>query len=287
MNIEVYTLNSFAKTPEGGNPAGVVLNMDLSDEQMLKIAKEVGFSETAFLNKIDEKTYSIRFFTPCAEVDLCGHATIATFSLLKDKNMISEGKYKLYTKAGEIIITISSGKIFMTQTLPDFDEIIDKSEALKCFNITSNDMIENLPVQVVSTGLRDIIVPVKSVDTLLKMTPNFEEIMEISKKHNAIGIHAFTLETMQTATAHCRNFAPLYDIPEESATGTASGALSSYLFEHNVINQNDAKNIIFEQGYSMERPSEIFASLDIDNGAVSSVNVGGIAVISGTKNISL
>lgn len=287
MNIEVYTLNSFAKTQEGGNPAGVVLSFDFSEEQMLKIAKEVGFSETAFLNKIGENTYSIRFFTPCAEVDLCGHATIATFSLLKEKNMIVQGAYKLHTKAGEICITISQDNVFMTQTLPQFGEIIDKNEILKCFNISKDDMIENFPVQVISTGLRDIIVPVKKLDTLLNMVPNFEEISKISEKYNAIGIHAFSLETLRVATAHCRNFAPLYDIPEESATGTASGALSCYLFEHNVINQNDAKNIIFEQGYSMKKPSEIFASLDVQDDVISKVNVGGTAIVSGIKNIPL
>ncbi len=117
MDIEVYILNSFAKTSIGGNPAGVVLNSDITEKQMLSIAKIVGFSETAFLNKINTDSYSIRFFTPCAEVDLCGHATIAAFSLLKIKNLISEGKYKLNTKVGKIDITINNEKIFMTQKL--------------------------------------------------------------------------------------------------------------------------------------------------------------------------
>lgn len=288
MDVEVYILNSFAKTQEGGNPAGVVLDCDLAESDMLKVAKEVGFSETAFLNKIDENTYSIRFFTPCAEVDLCGHATIATFSLLKDKNLISQGIYKLNTKAGEITITISSEDVFMTQTLPKFGEIIDRDEILKCFHLSYDDLIENLPTQVVSTGLRDIIVPVKKLDTLLNMSPDFDAISKISKKYDTIGAHAFTLETIeQGSTAHCRNFAPLYDISEESATGTASGALSCYLFENKVINQQEAKKIVFEQGYSMVRPSEILASLNTFNHSISSVNVGGIAILKGTKVVSL
>lgn len=84
MKINAYTLNSFAKTKEGGNPAGVVTNADsLSEEEMRKIAAVLGFSETAFVLKSNAADFKVRFFTPNEEVDLCGHATIATFLLLQ------------------------------------------------------------------------------------------------------------------------------------------------------------------------------------------------------------
>lgn len=283
MDIEVFILNSFAKTQRGGNPAGVVLNSTFSDVEMLNISKEVGFSETAFLNKTDEKSYDARYFTPCAEVDLCGHATIAAFSLLKSKNLIQNGKYFLNTKAGLMDINVNDDKIFMTQTNPEFSEILSPDEVSDCLNVKSDDLILHLPPQIVSTGLRDIIVPVKKLKTLLSMKPNFDKISELSKKYDVTGIHAFSLETMFNSTAHCRNFAPLYDIPEESATGTASGALASYLFKHKVINNENAKNIVFEQGYVMNKPSEIFVSLDIEDDNIIIVNVGGIALISESK----
>lgn len=287
MDVEVYILNSFAKTQSGGNPAGVVLGLDLSERQMFKIAKEVGLSETAFLNKLDDNSYSIRFFTPCAEVDLCGHATIAAFSFLKSKNLISQGEYKLFTKAGEIDITIKEENIFMTQKLPEFSEIIDKKETLPCFGIKDNDLIVDLPVQIVSTGLRDIFVPIKSLENLINMRPDFEKISQISKKYNTIGIHAFTLETMFNSTAHCRNFAPLYEIPEESATGTSNGALACYLYNYDKTTAQTSKNLVFEQGYSMNKPSEILVSLDIDNGKINSVNVGGIALLSESTTVTI
>lgn len=279
MNTKVFILNSFAKTENGGNPAGVVLNSEFSDIQMLNIAKEVGFSETAFLNKIGEKNFEIRFFTPCAEVDLCGHATIATFSLLKSKNLIQNGKYSLKTKAGLIIISVNDDSIFMTQKKPEFFEILSSDEVLDCLNIENNDLMPNLPIQIVSTGLRDIIVPVKNLEILLSMKPNFNKITELSRKYNTIGIHAFSLESKFNSTAHCRNFAPLYDVPEESATGTASGALASYLFKYKLINNKNAKNLVFEQGYVMNKPSEILASLDTQGENILTVNVGGIALI--------
>jgi PhzF family phenazine biosynthesis protein len=287
MNIEVFVVNSFAKAQNGGNPAGVILGLDFSEQCMLDIAREVGFSETAFLNKIDEKHYEIRYFTPSAEVDLCGHATIAAFYLLKNKDMIIDGKYKLNTKAGEIDIKIQKDNVFMTQNLPEYSEIVAQNEILRAFNLKEEDLIEDLPAQVVSTGLRDIIVPVKHLETLLNMKPNFDVISELSKKYNTIGAHAFTPETMLHATAHCRNFAPLYEIPEESATGTASGALSCYLFKYEQISRQTAKNLVFEQGYSMNKPSEILASLNFDNEQITSVNVGGTAFLAQSEIIML
>lgn len=281
MDIEVFILNSFAKTVDGGNPAGVVLNYAFSDTQMLNIAKEVGFSETAFLNKLNEKSYEARYFTPAAEIDLCGHATIAAFSLLKTKGLIQNGECLLHTKAGiiNININVNDNSIFMTQKTPEFSEIISPDEVLGCLNIKNDDLTTNLPIQVVSTGLRDIIIPMKNLKTLLSMKPDFDKITELSRKYNTIGIHAFSLETMFNSTAHCRNFAPLYDVPEESATGTANGALSCYLFKYKLITAESAKNIVFEQGYVMNKPSEILVSLDIQEDNVLKVNVGGSALI--------
>ena len=93
--IQVFIMNSFATTPEGGNPAGVVLRSDFSEKEMLKIASIAGFSETAFLNRVDGSHYEIRFFTPAVEVDLCGHATIAAFSRLKQQGLLEGGNYFL------------------------------------------------------------------------------------------------------------------------------------------------------------------------------------------------
>lgn len=115
--IKVFTLNSFAKTLEGGNPAGVVLDADnLTEKQMMYISKEVGFSETAFVSKSNKADFKVRFFTPTDEVDLCGHATIATYFLMWNKQLIKSGNYTQETKAG--ILGIEAGKdgtVFMDQ----------------------------------------------------------------------------------------------------------------------------------------------------------------------------
>lgn len=276
MEIKAYTLNAFGKTDKGGNPAGVVINADdFSVSQMKKIARKVGFSETAFVSASDVADFKVRFFTPSEEVDLCGHATIATFYCLAELGIISTGKYTQETKAGVLDIEVIDDKtILMTQSLPEFFGIIYKSEIAESLNISIDNMTD-MPAEIVSTGLRDIIVPVNTLDSLFSIKPDFDKISNISEKYGATGYHVFTLETKFKGIAHSRNFAPLYSIPEESATGTATGALSCYLFKHKMLPIEKLDNLIFEQGYCMYMPSEIKASLAVDKDNIKKVRVGG------------
>ncbi|MBP1904540.1 PhzF family phenazine biosynthesis protein [Paenibacillus turicensis] len=280
MKINVYTLNAFAKTKEGGNPAGVVMNADfLSEDQMRKIAAVLGFSETAFVMQSNVADFKVRFFTPNEEVDLCGHATIATFYAMSSLNLLKQGKYEQETKAGILGIEIHNENfVMMNQSIPVFSEVLDKDEVADSLNISQSQISEDLLVQVVSTGLRDIMVPVKSIEILDAIRPDMNKIKEVSQKYNAVGYHVFSLESLHGANAYCRNFAPLYGIPEESATGTSSGALGCYLYHHGKINEKQAANIIFEQGYSMKKPSEIRVSLAIKENKIFEVKVGGKAM---------
>lgn len=280
MKVNVYTLNSFAKTKEGGNAAGVVINADLlSEKEMRKIAAILGFSETAFILQSNVADFKVRFFTPKEEVDLCGHATIATFYTMASLGLLKPGKYKQETKAGILGIEIKEdNSIMMNQPVPVFSEIIDKDELADSLNIKASQMIEDLPVQVVSTGLRDIIIPLKSIKILNAIKPDMEKIKKISQKYNVVGYHVFALESLHGANANCRNFAPLYDIPEESATGTSNGALGCYLYRYGKINNEQASDIVFEQGYSMKKPSEILVSLTVNENEILEVMVGGNAM---------
>ena len=266
MKVKVFTLNSFAKTPTGGNPAGVVLTTDdLSEKQMMQISEKVGFSETAFVQKSNKADFKVRFFTPTDEVDLCGHATIATYFLMWNKNQIKSGSYKQETKAGILGIEIEKeGTIFMNQNLPRFFEELDKPKIADSLNIPVGYIDPALPIQIVSTGLKDIFVPITSIDRLYEIQPNSKKMSAINKQTGTIGYHVFTLETKFNSTAHCRNFAPLYGIPEESATGTSNGALSCYLYKHGKISNSQLSRLVFEQGYLMNRPSEILAKLNGD-----------------------
>jgi PhzF family phenazine biosynthesis protein len=277
--IIVATLNAFAATANGGNPAGVVLDADHLDEtSMQRIAARAGMSETAFVQKSAAADFKIRFFTPAAEVDLCGHATIATFSHLFGLRRIRAGRYTQETKAGILGVEVrADGTVFMEQTLPVFESAIDGKEIAASLGKGADSLAPDMPVQIVSTGLPDTMVPIVSLRELSSLEPDFDKITDISKKLGAVGYHAFSLETKFGSTAHCRNFAPLYGIPEEAATGTSSGALACYLFKHGKVTEEQARTIVFEQGYGMGRPSEIFVRLDIKDKDIAGVHVGGRA----------
>lgn len=315
MNVKVITLNSFALESGGGNPAGVVLDASgLAESQMLEIAKKVGFSETAFVMDSDKSDFRVRFFTPEAEVDLCGHATIGAFYAMHEKGIIKSGKYSQETLAGILSFEIrEDGTIMMDQNQPELSEAIspgDKDYETVCrslgisqehtgiknyvADIEGNSMtmkyVEGPNIlqrmQVVSTGLRDLIIPVESLESLRSIKPDYELITELSRKYDITGYHVFTLETEdENNTAQCRNFAPLFGIDEESATGTSSGALAGYLYENNLktrIRLNGTINMKFEQGYTMARKSLINTSLDLrvraDETVVEAVRVGGRAM---------
>ncbi|AWI06453.1 PhzF family phenazine biosynthesis protein [Clostridium drakei] len=289
MQIKVYTLNAFAKTDNGGNPAGVVLDADsLSVNDMQKVAEKVGFSETAFIKKSNKADFKVKFFTPNKEVDLCGHATIGTFYLLASKGIIKSGQYTQETKAGILKVECrNNNMIYMNQTKPEFYKVLNKADIADSLNIDEEEIMSDTPIQIVSTGLKDILIPIKSLKSLYKIKPDFQKISHISKKQNVVGYHVFTLETKHDATAHCRNFAPLYDIDEEAATGTSNGALSCYLYKYGLILQKNIEDLSFEQGYFMKKPSEILASLVVNNNEIDEVRVGGIALNIKEKNIEL
>lgn len=274
--MKLFHVNAFTEHADGGNPAGVVLDADhLTTSDKLAIAKEVGYSETAFVSKSSVADFKVEFFTPSDEVDLCGHATIATFSVLLQEQIITENTYTQETKAGVLEVDVkASGDIFMTQLLPQSYDLVNTDIIAESLGLNKADIIE--PVQVFSTGLKDIMVQVSSLQAIGNIQPNFDQITDISKKFESTGYHVFTLETLHNSTAHCRNFAPLYAIDEEAATGTASGALAGYLFEHQRINHEDGiHHLVFEQGYEMNRPSEIHGHITIKNNQVSSVVIGG------------
>ncbi len=280
MEIRVYTLDAFSYQQQGGNPAGVVLEAShLSDEHMQQIAHQVGFSETAFMLPSTVADYRIRYFTPNHEVDLCGHATIASFYLMVTNGHIQAGHYRIETLAGLLDVHVQADhQVFLTQTPPQFDIEVDRQEIAASLGISVDELYANAPVQIVSTGLRDIIVPIRSLHTLQQIQPSFDEIKRISQKYNVVGVHLFTLDTDSAAIAQCRNFAPLYDIPEESATGTSTGALICYLHQYDLIPSTATSPFVVEQGYTMNLPSQLLVTLQLKgDGTIEQVQVGGVA----------
>ncbi len=277
MTVTVYQVDAFTYKNSGGNPAGVVLNADrLTLQQMQNIAAQVGYSETAFVSKGTSCDFNVRFFTPNSEVDFCGHATLATFSLMFQQKIIEPKQYHQQTKAGKLTVNVSNdGYVEMNQTLPSFLGEISSAEVAATLNINEAILsVDKLPIEIVSTGLADIIIPVRH-GYLDSIKPNLAKVSALSEKYQAIGMHIFELNKDQTEfTASCRNFAPLVGIPEESATGSACGALASYLTKHQVLTSNQYH---FEQGRAMRCNSSILCHIEENTQRINAVKVGGFA----------
>ncbi|EPJ49331.1 MAG: phenazine biosynthesis protein PhzF family protein [Osedax symbiont Rs2] len=275
MSIEVATVNAFTYNNTGGTPAGVVLAADaLNTEQMQHIATQMGLSETAFVLTSAQADFEVRFFTPNAEVDFCGHATVAVFHLLYLQKVLTPGSYSQLTKAGQLEVTIAAdGSVVMQQQLPTFLQRFTALEIAPMLGISPSVITDTgLPITAISTGLVDLMVPVSS-GSLDSVIANQPLIAEFSRQQQLVGLHLFELSAVNSGfSASCRNFAPAFAIDEESATGSASGALACYLATYH---DQRATDFVFEQGKKMGACSRLSASVEKQANAISSVRVGG------------
>ncbi len=261
MEYTLYEISSFTYNGLNGNLAGVVLDAEnFNNKIKQEIASNYNYSEIAFVEQSQNCDYKLTFFTPNSEVDLCGHATIAVFGLLKQLKVIDNGSYSVELNAGEIEVVVNGDNILMEQISPNFSETINKTVIANSLNITV-DEIDILECQKVSTGLFDIMVPIVNRDVLNNIKPNFSKISQISEEYNCVGYHLFAIDNNKVYT---RNFAPLYEIEEECATGSASGALACYLYKNSMLKLNT--NIDFYQGEAMNSLSKITVMLkEVDN----------------------
>lgn len=285
MKVNALIVHSFTSKEEGGNPAGVVLEpKNLTPDQMKKISKELQVSETAYIYPSDHADYKIRFFSPAVEVDLCGHATIASFTVLGNKLASKKSSNNLITltqetNAGLLPVQIQFTKeeqiqsVLMKQKEPVFEPLSYAPRTLaEILGIDIQNLRSDLPQERVSTGLFTLPVCVSSFSVLNQMNPDFQLVKRFCRKHNVGSLHVFTFDTIESDSLyHARNFAPLYEINEDPVTGTANGAVSSYLRHHQII---QSKKVICEQGDIIKKPGRVTVSF-IDD----SVWVGGKATI--------
>lgn len=267
-------VKAFSETGDGGNPAGVITEADdLTDEDMRKISAELGFSESAFVQKSETTDFKVRFFSPEKEVDICGHATIAAFHTLAEEGYISSKEYTQETKAGVLPVEYKNGLVVMTQKNPEFYQPEnDRNLISRLLNIHSNDLLD-YPIQNVSTGSPKLMIPIRSLDVLYKINPDFDEIKKYCHETGSKGFYPFTFETKEDSDFHARQFNPLGGIDEDPITGVAAGALAAYSLEHKLKNQT---KFIIEQGYIMNKPGRIFAEVS------DKVKIGGYAFTYGT-----
>jgi PhzF family phenazine biosynthesis protein len=276
MKVSVKIINAFSIKNTGGNPAAVILDagkFTTAEKQL--IAAKLGISETAFVSPSAIASFKLEFFTPVKQIAHCGHATIATFSYLKQIKKLQQNNASKETIDGTRNIYFEGDDAFMEQQAPAYT-IPNKqfSEILASIHIKEADLMDNLLPTIVNTGNSFLIIAVKDESILQQLQPNFDAIKNLSQQLNLVGFYVFTTNVKDKAfDASTRMFAPYYGIDEEAETGMAAGPLACYLYNNGI----KKPSIIIQQGKFMQQPSisSIKVNLNIANNKIVNLFAGG------------
>ncbi|MBK7630679.1 MAG: PhzF family phenazine biosynthesis protein [Ignavibacteriales bacterium] len=283
--IEIFQIDAFTKKAFLGNPAGVTLSNNLSENEKQMIAKEMNLSETAFISKSSIADYKLQWFTPTKEVALCGHATIASLHYLLKKGLLSDKqKVTFETLSGIINCSVEKGKYFMqipTPQLTEFDGC--KEEILNALGINRVD-VSDLPFILLDNGY--LFIFVNTLNSLFHIKPDFKLLTELSEnKKEFFDIAVFTTETIEdNSSAHLRFFAPYHGIDEDPVTGSACGPLLLVLIKLGLINNyvNDTPMTI-EQGDVLGRKGRVDVNFNSNKNELT-ISGNAITVIKGKLN---
>lgn len=277
-------VDAFTTVALGGNPCAIVFEADgLDDAKRLAIAKEMNLSETAFVQKAPVGSdVAARYFTVDEEIPLAGHPTIATiYALVDSGRLMLKGDYTrilLELKVGPIPIEIYSraGKIeriVMSQKKPVFMTTHNPEVVMPAFGLKASDLLKGYPIQTVSTGTPQLMVPVPDLDTLRRVQVNAPLYNDLRLKGDWFSPHLFCA---QGVTAEGRTFARhVGSTLEDPFTGSATGGMAAYLFHHGIISETQ---FIAEQGHWMKRPGQATVEIVGSPENIETVKVGGSAV---------
>ena len=260
MATEILRYAAFTRDGEGGNPAGVVLDASgLDAPQMLAIAAELGYSETAFLTpRADEpNVFDVRYFSPLAEVPFCGHATIASALALVERSPADELIF--HTPVGFVSITTRTTRSGLVAELtsvaprvavPDPDLV---SAVLDALHWSADDLDPAYPVRLANAGAQHLILVTKTRKRLAELDYDFDALAAIMAEHGLITLQLIWPKSRKRY--HSRNPFPPGGVVEDPATGASAAAFGGYLRELGKIGQTAKFTII--QGVDMGQPSEI------------------------------
>lgn len=289
--LQIYQVDSFTKEKFKGNPAGVVLNADeLTDQEMLHIARELNNSETAFILKPDGTDHEVRlrYFTPKTEVPVCGHATVAAHyvrarvhnlgsSTVIQKIGIGVLPVEIFKESNDYSIMMTQGKVEFYPQLA----VKNREDIVNALGLREDELNQRCPIQIVSTGHSKVMIGIKSRQRLNQLSPNLLALAQISKMINCNGFFVFTLDTeSKDILTHGRMFAPAIGVNEDPVTGNANGPLGAYLVKHGLVNHNNSSfSFTGEQGYAIGRSGLVKVTVRLQKGEPEQVKIGGKAVI--------
>ena len=269
---DVLRYVAFSDRPDGGNPAGVVLDAaGMSDAEMLQIAADLGYSESAFVNGQD-----IRYFSPLAEVPFCGHATIATAVALADRD--GPGEVVLNTMSGPVPITSrrdDQGRLTATLTSvpPRTEELRgdDLDELLAALGWSAADLDPQLPPRVAYAGAWHPVVGAATRERLADLDYDFERLGALMASRDWTTIQLVWREG--ETRFHARDPFPPGGVVEDPATGAAAAALGGYLRELELVPVPATVTIL--QGEDLGRPSRLLVDIHADR---PEIDVTGTAI---------
>ncbi len=305
MDLDFLLIDVFTDRPFGGSRLYLFPDGDLVPEAMMQnLAMELGAGETAFIvppRGAGENRSGLRVFTPAAEIPFGGHSVLgATFALdhLGRRGKVAlDGSTEIFNwelEAGRYQVTTSHSAAGITYSLQQDDPVFmgqyfHRSKVARTLGIDESEIaITGLPCEIISTGLPIHIVPVGSLETMARINLRRRDADAIARDLGFGDLFVFTCETVaDDATVHCRMFAPHFGIPEDAASGAATGALVAYLVKHRLVKHTDRLRIIVEQGLELGRPSRIVAEAEISGGQAMSIRVGGQCVLVGNGCINI
>jgi trans-2,3-dihydro-3-hydroxyanthranilate isomerase len=291
-----FQLDVFSDRLFGGNQLAVFLDgRGLPADTMQLIAREMNFSETTFVLPAERADTDVRMrvFTPSTELPIAGHPTIGSTFALARAGVIAPDRDQFVFGLGvgpvPVELAWRNGDLnfaWMTQPQPRFVARFDGLSLVAAALGVSEAAIAGtkLPVEIVSCGVPFLMVPITSraaVDSAILNVPAYDSLMQ-ALRGEASGLFFFSLERGDDkATAYSRMFAPEVGVPEDPATGVASGPLGAYLVRHELVTPAAARSILSLQGVKMGRPSQVHISIRVEGGDIRSVRVGGAAVVAG------
>jgi len=287
--LDVLKVDAFTKELYMGNPACVVLGADGLDEVLMqRLAHEAGSPVTAYVLRSRKADVRMRFFSPYSEEHLSGHGIISALWCLAQEKMIGPGaRHRLETQVGVLPFSIEGDaegieSVWMTQSRPMFAKEGDVKEVASAIGVGVESIFsQEFPLSRASTGIPFLLVAIRSIDIVGKLSPKQDEVTELCRELDVAGIMAYTWSVVDSgSTVHARCFLPSPGAPEDPASGMGGGALAAYLVENEFIPRETFERIVIEQGHFVGRPAHVLARIEKRGGTIRRVEVGGSARIS-------
>ena len=290
MNKKIYKfkkIDAFATEKSDGNPAGTVWlesKEDISPDEMQKIAKELkGFvSEVGYIHRITEGKYGLKYYSPEREVNFCGHATIALMYELftNDEELKNVEQVKIITNDGELTVENrikNDDAVFIMSPVPkEYNVKIENKEIALKLNINPDNINNDLPVKLIDAGLKTLIVPIKSLDSIININPDLNTLKDFCLKNNIDIVEVFTNEVANNENDYrVRVFAATFGYLEDPATGSGNSAFGNYLIKNKLWNKD---TIILEQNNQIEKYNIVKLQKNKDEEGNDRIIFGGGAI---------